>query len=100
MTRLPRLTEAEIAARLAQVPGWAVDGDHLSKKYKFKNFVQSLEFVNAVGAAAEAADHHPDIAIHYNQVVLKWVTWGAHGITQRDFDLAERCDAVYAQVPQ
>lgn len=100
MTRIPKLTEAEINAALAGAPGWAVADGHLAKRYKFRTFVQSLQFVNAVGAAAEAAHHHPDLEIHYNQVVVKWVTWGAGGITQLDFDLARRCDEIYAATPQ
>lgn len=99
MTRIPKLTDEEIAERLAAAPGWSVVNGKIEKKYKFKNFVQSLHFVNEVGQAAEAANHHPDIAIHYNQVVLQWVTWGSHGLTRLDFEMAARCDAIYESVP-
>lgn len=99
MTRLPRLSETELAARLAGAPGWAVVDGKLEKRFKFRDFRQSLHFVNRVGEAAEAENHHPDIGIHYNQVVIQWVTWGSRGITQRDFDLAARCDAIYESVP-
>jgi 4a-hydroxytetrahydrobiopterin dehydratase len=50
--------------------------------------------VNRVGELAESANHHPDIAIHYNRVVLRWWTHSAGGITDRDRDLAAQVDAL------
>lgn len=100
MTRVPKLSAEEIVAKLSGLSGWTVVGDQLEKKYKFKNFVQSLAFVNQVAAEAEAANHHPSITIHFNQVILQWVTWGAHGITDLDFQLAARCDALLPPAEQ
>ncbi|MCG0238767.1 MAG: 4a-hydroxytetrahydrobiopterin dehydratase [Firmicutes bacterium] len=97
MTRLPRLTEEEIARALAGAPGWAVVDGKLEKKYRFRDFREAMAFVNRVAEAAEAEQHHPDIAIHYNQVVIQWVTWGSRGITRRDFEMAARCDALYGE---
>ncbi len=58
------------------------------------NFVEALAFVNRVGELAEAENHHPDIAIHYSRVTLRWWTHTAGGITDRDRDLAEKTSAL------
>jgi len=68
LTRLPKLDSDEIQARLGTVSGWSLAGDRLVKKYRLKDSVQALAFVNAVGQAAEAAQHHPDILIRYSLV--------------------------------
>ncbi len=98
MSKLRKLSSEEVEVRLKALTGWAVVDGKLEKKFKLKDFVQALAFVNAVGEAAEAADHHPDIYIRYAQVTLQWWTWGAQGITERDFELAERCEAIYGDV--
>jgi 4a-hydroxytetrahydrobiopterin dehydratase len=66
-----------------------VDGA-LQREFRFGNFVEALDFVNRVGELAEAENHHPDIAIHYNIVTLRWWTHSAGGITDRDRQLAAR----------
>ncbi|MFQ3618793.1 MAG: 4a-hydroxytetrahydrobiopterin dehydratase [Cyanobacteriota bacterium] len=82
------LTEAEIQARMAQVPDWTVEGDRLQRTYRFKDFVEAIAFVNKLVEPAEAAGHHPDIAISYNRVTVTLTTHDAGGLTQKDFDLA------------
>ena len=70
--------------------GWTEVDKALERTFKFGSFVDSLAFVNRVGELAEAEDHHPDIAIHYDKVTLRWWTHTAGGITDRDRDLAEK----------
>ncbi len=70
-----------------------VDGA-LEREFRFDGFAAALAFVNRVGELAEAANHHPDIAIHYNRVVLRWWTHSAGGITDRDRELAAQVDAL------
>ncbi len=62
----------------------------LERTFEFASFVDALAFVNRVGELAEAENHHPDIAIHYNRVTLRWWTHTAGGITDRDRELAEK----------
>jgi 4a-hydroxytetrahydrobiopterin dehydratase len=62
--------------------------DALERTFEFENFVQALAFVNRVGELAESENHHPDIAIHYTRVTLRWWTHTAGGITDRDAELA------------
>jgi 4a-hydroxytetrahydrobiopterin dehydratase len=83
-----RLTDAEIQAQMAQVPDWAVEGDRLQRTYRFKDFVEAIAFVNKLVEPAEAAGHHPDIAVSYNRVTVTLTTHDAGGLTQKDFDLA------------
>ena len=70
--------------------GWTEVDKALERTFEFDSFVDSLAFVNRVGELAEAEDHHPDIAIHYDKVTLRWWTHTAGGITDRDRDLAEK----------
>jgi 4a-hydroxytetrahydrobiopterin dehydratase len=74
--------------------GWnEVDGA-LEREFPFADFADALAFVNRVGELAEAEDHHPDIAIHWNRVTLRWWTHVANAITDRDRALAERTNAL------
>ena len=68
-----------------------VDGA-LQRTFELESFPAALDFVNRVGALAEAEDHHPDISISYREVTLRWWTHTAGGITDRDRDLAARTD--------
>jgi 4a-hydroxytetrahydrobiopterin dehydratase len=72
--------------------GWAEIDGALEREFRFADFAAALAFVNDVGALAEAEDHHPDIAIHWNRVTLRWWTHVENAITERDRELARRTD--------
>lgn len=74
--------------------GWAEVDDALERTFELPSFVAALAFVNRVGELAEAENHHPDIAISYRNVTLRWWTHTAGGITDRDRDLAEKSSAL------
>ena len=86
---MPLLTPARIAESLATLPGWQFTGNELVQSFRFADFAAAMRFVNAVAAAAEAAGHHPDIDIRYNQVRLALSSHDAGGVTERDTALAE-----------
>jgi 4a-hydroxytetrahydrobiopterin dehydratase len=87
--REPVLTLAEVDAELqAQQLHWTREGDVLVTTVKLHDFPAALAFVNAIGAAAEAANHHPDIDIRWNTVHLVLSTHSAGGLTVRDLALA------------
>lgn len=65
-----------------------VEEKKLRRVFTFKDFSQAMQFVSAVAQAAQAADHHPDIFIHYNQVTLELWTHRVSGLTAKDFALA------------
>jgi 4a-hydroxytetrahydrobiopterin dehydratase len=70
--------------------GWLEVNGALEREFQFADFAEALAFVNRVGEAAEAADHHPDIEIHWNRVKLRWWTHVTGSITNRDRELAAR----------
>lgn len=88
-----RLSEQEIGNRLEQLDGWTRKGQAIRKDYSFPDFARAIEFVNQVAGIAEEMDHHPDIDIRYDTVVLSLSTHSAGGLTERDFRLAARADA-------
>ena len=83
------LTQTEIDSQIKAIPQWQQEGQTLTRTFKFKNFVDSIDFVNKLVEPAEAAGHHPDIAISYNEVTISLTTHDAGGLTQKDFDLAK-----------
>jgi len=82
------LSENEIAQRLTGLKDWIQEGNQIAKQYKFKNFVESMGFVNKVAILAERVDHHPDILIEYSKVTITLSTHSEGGLTERDFNLA------------
>lgn len=92
----PRLTDTEIEDLLPQVHQWQVkevDGmKRLEKVFKFKNFVQALEFTNKVGAAAEAEGHHPLLITEWGRVTVQWWTHIIKGLHKNDFIMAAKSD--------
>ena len=70
--------------------GWAEIDGALEREFRFRDFAEALAFVNRVGEAAEAANHHPDVEIHWNRVTLRWRTHSESAITERDVALAAR----------
>jgi 4a-hydroxytetrahydrobiopterin dehydratase len=82
------LNESEITAGLSSLPGWSKAGKAIERIYKFQDFVSAMIFVNRVAEAAEEANHHPDIAIRYNQVTLSLWSHDSGGVTKRDLKMA------------
>ena len=88
------LDKATIDRELAGTPGWALRGDSIVRTLTFKDFEEAMAFVNRVAAVAEEVNHHPDIAISWNEVTLTQSTHAAGGLTEHDFALARRIDAL------
>ncbi len=89
------LTRAEFAPYLEIVKSWTVASDEKSIEcnFKFKNFVQALEFVNRIGAIAESEGHHPDIFLHgWNKVRVTLSTHAIKGLSINDFVVASKID--------
>ncbi len=66
----------------------------LEQTYELPSFAEAIAFVNRIAELAEAENHHPDIAVAYRKVTLRWSTHSAEAITDRDRELAERSDAL------
>jgi 4a-hydroxytetrahydrobiopterin dehydratase len=89
-----RFADDVVARELAATPGWTRDGEAIHRTWRFADFKAAMIFVNGAAALAEKANHHPDIAIHYNEVTLRLWSHDAGGLTRRDFDLARRISDV------
>jgi 4a-hydroxytetrahydrobiopterin dehydratase len=74
--------------------GWSEVDDKLEREFKFDDFLQAIAFVNKVAELAQSENHHPDIEIHYDRVILRWWTHTAGGVTDRDRELAARSGAL------
>ena len=83
------LTDTEIQERAQQLEDWIVEEKKLRLTRKFKDFVEAIAFVNQLVEPAEAAGHHPDVEISYNQITITLTTHDAGGLTSKDFDLAQ-----------
>ena len=89
------LLNAETVARLLdEVPNWRLAGDAIERTVTCKDFSTAISFVNQVAAEAEAVSHHPDIDIRWNKVRLVLTTHSAQGLTDLDFTLARKLDAI------
>lgn len=89
-----KFTTSEIAAQLADLPGWSSDGTKLSKVYQFPSFPDAIAFVTRLAFDAEAADHHPDLQVSYRKVTVVWSTHSAGGVTAKDFAGARQSDMI------
>ncbi|MFM8237119.1 MAG: 4a-hydroxytetrahydrobiopterin dehydratase [Actinomycetota bacterium] len=85
---MERSTEAEIAAALERLPGWARSGDEIEKRFERPSFADAVAFVVRIGFLAEAADHHPDLDVRWRTVRVALTTHDAGGLSERDFALA------------
>ena len=90
----PLLTDDEIAAALAGLPGWQRDGGCLCRQYSFADFRAAFAFMGQVAVLAEALDHHPDWCNSWNRLDIRLSTHEAGGITARDVRLAGAINAL------
>tara|TARA_B100001029_G_C14989835_1_gene411353 strand:+ start:100 stop:438 length:339 start_codon:yes stop_codon:yes gene_type:complete len=94
---IPAFDISEIHKYLKKVDGWKVESDEnksyfLLKDFKFKNFVESQDFVNKVGMLAETENHHPDITFGWGYANIKIFTHAIKGLAESDFILAAKID--------
>ena len=87
---MTRLDDAQRQTFLASYPDWDIDGEQIRKTFTFRDFNESMGFVNRVAMASEVADHHPDIDIRWNRVTLILSTHSEGALTAKDSDLAGR----------
>jgi 4a-hydroxytetrahydrobiopterin dehydratase len=88
------LSAVEIEQRMKSLNGWTLEGNAVRKQFTFAGFPEAVGFVNRLVPGAEAADHHPDIAINYKRVTLTYSTHSAGGLTEKDFAGALMADRV------
>lgn len=91
------IDQAEIARRLADMPGWRLEHERLVRSVTTRDFRSALELVAQIVDPADAQNHHPDVAIHWNELTLSLWTHASGGITERDFRLAASIEAILAE---
>lgn len=91
---MKRLNEYEVEERLEGLAEWRVVDDEIVRVYTMDSFPAALDFVQEVGSIAEHLNHHPRIIIDYKNVTLAATTHDSGGLTSKDFELAEACDAI------
>lgn len=91
---MARLGDSEIQERLAALEGWTREGNAIHKTFNFPDFPRAIAFVERMVAPAEGANHHPDIDIRYNRVMISLSTHSEGGITEKDFELANQIDTL------
>ena len=89
-----KLTEKDLQAALATLPGWSVESGAIVKTYKFGKFADGVAFVQRVAVEADKMDHHPDIDIRYTKIRVALSTHDAGGITGMDTKLAATIESL------
>ena len=89
MAKESAYSDAQIAEQLTALPGWRHEAGALRRTYKTDGWPTTLMLVNAIGFYAEAADHHPDLEVHWGSVSVALSTHSAGGITPKDVALAK-----------
>ncbi len=95
---MQKLTDAEIAERLAEIPEWRLSDGKLRRELEFADFVQAFGFMTSLALVAEARNHHPEWFNVYNRVVVEWNTHDVGGLSKLDFELARATDKLAAAV--
>ena len=88
------LADEEIEAKLGELDGWAREGDTITKTFENGDFVGSVEFVRRLTGPAEEMGHHPDLELSWSKVKVSITNHAAGGLTDADFELAKRIDAL------
>ena len=93
---MPPLTPEQLEPLFKEISGWSIiDNKQIEKEYVFKNFTQSVSFINKIAEIAEAEGHHPDIFLHnYRKVKVTLSTHAVHGLSENDFILAAKIDTI------
>ncbi len=92
----PALSGNEASALLKQLEGWQLTDKNISKNYTFKNYYQTMAFVNAAAWISHHEDHHPDITIGYNQCRVEYTTHAINGLSENDFICAAKIDKLFS----
>lgn len=94
----PPLESKQVAEYLSGMPGWSLSGDEksISRKVMFRNFHETMAFVNAVAWIAHQEDHHPDLEVGYRSAVVRYTTHAIEGLSDNDFICAAKVDALLA----
>lgn len=91
-----RLDSAQAAQRISLLPGWSLaeEGTAITRSFHFADYYRTLAFVNALAHIAHRQDHHPDLSVHYDRVVVRYSTHDVGGLSENDFICAAKASAL------
>ena len=88
------LNETQIATLLRDLPGWERAGNAITKQFKFKNYYETMAFVNASAWISHREDHHPDLEVGYNNCRVRYSTHSVGGLSENDFISAAKIEVL------
>ena len=91
----PPLPADMVRELLRQVPGWEQRGGEIEKSYPFKNYYETMAFVNAAAWVSHREDHHPDLEVGYNKCKVRYSTHSVGGLSENDFICAAKLEALF-----
>jgi len=89
------LDDAHVLALLTQLPGWERVGGEILKTFSFKNYYETLAFVNASAWVSHREDHHPDLEVGYNKCKVRYSTHSVGGLSESDFICAAKLEKLF-----
>jgi 4a-hydroxytetrahydrobiopterin dehydratase len=92
---VPPLSPDEVSKLMQQLEGWTLANNKISKTFEFKNYYQTMAFVNAVAWISHREDHHPDMAVGYNKCHVEYMTHAINGLSENDFICAAKIDWLF-----
>ena len=92
---MDRLNDSQVTEQLKKLNGWEKKGDAIRKTFSFKNYYETMAFVNASAWVSHREDHHPDMMVGYNQCRVTYSTHAVGGLSENDFICAAKLDALF-----
>ena len=89
------LSPEQVRPMLKGLAGWSQEGKAIAKTYRFKNYFETMAFVNAAAWISHREDHHPDMLVGYNQCRVTYITHAIDGLSENDFICAAKLDALF-----
>ncbi len=93
--RAGRLSDDVVDQRLKSMSGWQRQGGEISKTFSFKNYYETMAFVNATAWVSHREDHHPDLEVGYNKCRVRYSTHSVGGLSENDFICAAKLEALF-----
>ncbi len=90
-------TDSEIEVQLLELPGWSLRDSAIERSYAFRDYYDTIAFVNALAWMVHGEDHHPELIVSYNRCTVRFNTHSVAGVSENDFICAAKTDAVFGR---
>lgn len=92
---MPPMTDTKADSMLQQLDGWGRSANVITKTFRFKDYYQTMAFVNAIAWVAHHEDHHPELMVGYNRCKVEYTTHAVQGLSENDFICAAKVDMLF-----